>query len=82
MWAPNRDKSCATRTTAWRCPSLGSASGVERRCGSSRRPTPTHPQCGRVILKDGLWVAEGVKDYGGGQVFHVVAIVELHDGKM
>src|SRR5215203_1066079 len=44
-------------------------------------PRPTR-NAGRVILKDGLWVAEGVKDYGGGRVFHVVAIVELHDGKM
>jgi hypothetical protein len=44
-------------------------------------PRPTR-NAGRVILKDGLWVAEGVKDYGGGQVFHVVAIVELHDGEM
>jgi hypothetical protein len=35
-----------------------------------------------VLVKEGLWVAEGVNDYGGGQVFDVVAILELRDGKM
>ncbi len=36
----------------------------------------------RVLVKEGLWVAEGVADYGGGQVFDVVLILELRDGKM
>ena len=35
----------------------------------------------RVLIKDGLWVVEGVNDYGGGQVYYVVLIVELRDGK-
>jgi hypothetical protein len=35
-----------------------------------------------VLVKEGLWVAEGVNDYGGGQVFDVVAILELRDGQM
>ena len=36
----------------------------------------------RVLVRDGLWILEGVNDYGGGQVFDVVAIIELKDGKM
>ena len=35
----------------------------------------------RVLVREGLWVAEVVSDYGG-QVFHYVSIVELKDGKM
>src|ERR687898_420647 len=35
-----------------------------------------------VLVRDGLWVVEGVNDYGGGQVFEVVLIIELRDGKM
>ncbi len=27
-------------------------------------------------------MVEGVNDYGGGQVFHVVAVFELKDGKI
>jgi SnoaL-like domain len=36
----------------------------------------------RVLVKEGLWVVEGAADYGGGQVFDVVLIFELRDGKM
>jgi hypothetical protein len=37
----------------------------------------------RVLVREGLWVVEGVIDYGGGQVFDVVLIIsELKDGKM
>jgi hypothetical protein len=36
----------------------------------------------RVLVRDGLWVAEGVADYGGGRVSNVVLIFELKDGKM
>ena len=36
----------------------------------------------RVLVRDGLWVLEGVNDYGGGQVYNVVVIIELKDGKM
>jgi hypothetical protein len=34
-----------------------------------------------VLVREGLWVVESVIDYGGGQVMHGVAIVELKDGK-
>ncbi len=36
----------------------------------------------RVLVRDGLWVVEGVNDYGGGRIFTVVPIIELKDGKM
>jgi len=36
----------------------------------------------RVTVRDGLWILEGVNDYGEGQVFTVVAIFELEDGKI
>lgn len=35
----------------------------------------------RLVVREGLWVAEVVSDYGA-QVFHYVSIVELKDGKM
>jgi hypothetical protein len=45
-------------------------------------PTPPSIQLRRVLVRDGLWVVEGVNDYGGGRVFDVVLIIELKDGKM
>ena len=46
-------------------------------------PTPPPSiQLRRVLVKEGLWVVEGVADYGGGQVLDVVLIFELRDGKM
>jgi hypothetical protein len=36
----------------------------------------------RVLVRDGLWVMEGVNDYGGGRVFDMAQIIELRDGKM
>jgi hypothetical protein len=36
----------------------------------------------RVLVRDGLWVVEGVNDYGGGQVSNVAVIFELKDGKI
>jgi hypothetical protein len=45
-------------------------------------PTPPSIKLRRVLVRDGLWVVEGVNDYGGGQVFEVVLIIELRDGKM
>jgi hypothetical protein len=45
-------------------------------------PTPPSIQLRRVLVRDGLWVVEGVNDYGGGQVFHVVLLIELREGKM
>jgi hypothetical protein len=37
-------------------------------------PTPPAIQLRRVLVREGLWVVEGVIDYGGGQVFDVVLI--------
>jgi hypothetical protein len=45
-------------------------------------PTPPSIQLRRVLVRDGLWVVEGVNDYGGGQIFNIVLIIELRDGKM
>ena len=45
-------------------------------------PNPPSIKLRRVLVRDGLWVAEGINDYGGGQVFTIVAIIELKDGKM
>ena len=45
-------------------------------------PTPPSIQLRRVLVRDGLWVVEGINDYGGGQVFDVVLLIELRDGKM
>ena len=36
----------------------------------------------RVLVRDGLWVAELVNDYGDGRVFDVAMILELKDGKI
>ena len=44
-------------------------------------PTPPSIRVRRVLVGGGLWVLEGINDYGGGQVFNVVAIIELRDGK-
>jgi hypothetical protein len=45
-------------------------------------PTPPTIRLRRVVVRDGLWVAEGVNDYGEGRVFTVVVILELRDGKI
>ena len=45
-------------------------------------PAPPTIQLRRVVVREGLWVIEGVNDYGEGQVFTVVLIIELKDGKM
>jgi SnoaL-like domain len=36
----------------------------------------------RVTVRDGLWILEGVNDYGEGQIFTIVLILELKDGKI
>ncbi len=36
----------------------------------------------RVLVREGLWVAEGDYDAGGGQALDLVLILELRDGKM
>jgi SnoaL-like domain len=45
-------------------------------------PSPPTIQLRRVVVREGLWVIEGVNDYGEGRVFTVVLIIELKDGKM
>ena len=45
-------------------------------------PSPPTIRLRRVVVREGLWVFEGVNDYGGGRVFSVVAIFELRDGKI
>jgi hypothetical protein len=44
-------------------------------------PNPPSIHLRRVLVKDGLWVIEGVNDYGG-QVYDVVVMWELRDGKI
>jgi SnoaL-like domain len=43
---------------------------------------PPTIQLRRVLVREGLWILEGVNDYGGGRVFTVVAVFELRDGKI
>ena len=45
-------------------------------------PAPPTIQLRRVVVREGLWLVEGVNDYGEGRVFTVVVIFELRDGKM
>ena len=45
-------------------------------------PTPPCARLRRVLVRDGLWVAEGVIDYGGGRVSNIAVILELKDGKI
>jgi hypothetical protein len=44
-------------------------------------PAPPAMRLRRVVVREGLWVAEVVSDYGG-QAVHYVSIMELKDGKM
>ena len=44
-------------------------------------PHPPSIRLRRVLVRDGLWVAEGVNDYGG-QIYNTVLIIELKDGKV
>jgi hypothetical protein len=43
-------------------------------------PPPT-VRLRRVLVRDELWVAEGVSDYGG-RIYNVVNIIELRDGRI
>jgi SnoaL-like protein len=43
--------------------------------------TPPSIRIRRVLVREKLWVVEGVNDYGEGGVYDVVLIVELKDGK-
>ena len=53
-----------------------------QRARSDHSTPPRSLQLRRVLVKEGLWVVEAVIDYGDGQVFDVVLICELRDGKM
>jgi hypothetical protein len=44
-------------------------------------PNPPSMQLRRVLVRDELWVAELISDYGE-QVYDVALIIELRDGKM
>jgi hypothetical protein len=46
-------------------------------------PTPPSSlQVRRVLVRERLWVVEGVIDYGDGRVLDVVVVSELKDGRM
>jgi hypothetical protein len=53
-----------------------------------QRAYPTDPNAPpsvrsrRVLVREGLWVAEGIAEYGGVPAFDVVLIFELRDGRM
>jgi hypothetical protein len=40
------------------------------------------PKLRRVLVREGLWVVEGVVDYSGGREGDFVLILELRDGKV
>ena len=44
-------------------------------------PAPPAMRRRRVVVREGLWMAEVISDYGG-QAVHYVSVVELKDGKM
>jgi hypothetical protein len=44
--------------------------------------TPPNIRLRRVTVREGLWILEGVNDYGEGRIFTVVAIFELKDGRI
>src|SRR5215212_10698332 len=44
--------------------------------------TPPSIRIRRVLVRETLWIVESVVDYGGGQLSHGVAILELKDGKV
>ena len=43
--------------------------------------TPPSIRIRRVLMREGLWIVEGLNDYGEGGTYNVVLIVELKDGK-
>ena len=36
----------------------------------------------RLLVREGVWVAEVLSDYGDGRAIHYVSVIELKDGKM
>ena len=78
-------------TTCSRCPNPASVSAAGRGCGGSSESyaalSPSDPTRGikvsRVLVRDGLWVVEGIADYDDGRAaLNVVLILELRDGKL
>ena len=45
-------------------------------------PNPPTIQLRRVIGAGDVWVVEAHNDYGGGQLYHVIDIVQYRDGKI
>jgi hypothetical protein len=45
-------------------------------------PNPPTIQLRRVVGAGDVWVVEAHNDYGGGQLYHVIDIVEYRDGKI
>ena len=43
--------------------------------------TPPSISIQRVLVREGLWIVEGLNDYGEGGAYNVVLIVEIKDGK-
>jgi len=55
----------------------------DMRAFQEAHPTPpSSVQVRRVLVREGLWVVEGVIGYGEGRVLDVVVISELKEGKM
>jgi hypothetical protein len=52
----------------------------QRSFADNSKPPTIHLR--RVTVRDGLWILEGVNDYGEGQIFTIVLILELKDGKI
>jgi hypothetical protein len=45
-------------------------------------PNPPTMELRRVLVRERLWVVELVSDYGEGQIYNPVLIIELRNGKM
>ena len=45
-------------------------------------PAPPEIQLRRVLVRKGLWIIEGVNDYGEGRIFTVLLVFELRNGKI
>jgi hypothetical protein len=45
-------------------------------------PAPPNIRLRRVIVRKGLWIVEGVNDYGEGRVFTALVNFELRDGRI
>ena len=45
-------------------------------------PAPPNIRLRRVLVRKGLWIVEGVNDYGEGKLFTVLVIFNLRDGRI